>query len=422
MSVAFDSNVDLTVSVAFDSNPYHESQTFTDISQYVRGFTTKRGRTNELGNFVAGTCSLLLSNIDNRFNPNNTSSPYYDTANQTTKIQPNKVVKITATYNSTEYPIFYGFLNTIPVAYPNSGADSVVQFNCVDAFKLLQSLTLQSAGWRVGQGGFSELGVSTVLGYEDVVELSSERVTRLLDQVQFPNTLRNIDTGTINVQSQSSGTGTVLSSIQQCETSENAQFFIDDDGKATFRNRNYRLANTRATTVQAYFSNDGTNLPYQNVVTTFDVNEVVNVYQWTRNGGTTQFVSDADSVLKYRPITSNQTTINTNDSDVLSIIQQKINETSIPIVRIDSLSVNPRQDTSIWDKALGSKFGDRISVKIVNPDNSSYTDELWIESISHNVSSATQSWNWTMTLSPASSSGWVVGEARLGIGTRLVYT
>ena len=422
MSVAFDSNVDLTVQVAFDNNPFDTSLTYTDISSYVRQFNTKRGRANELGQFVGGTASLLLSNADNRFNPNNTSSPYYDTVNSITKLQPLKPVKISATYNSVTYPIFFGFLDMIPVSFPAIGADSVVQFNCVDAFKILNTQTLGSAGWRLGRGGFSELGESTVLGYEDVQELSSARVSRLLDQVQFPTLERDIQTGTIQVQSQSTSTSDILTNIRACETAENAQFFIGKDGKAVFRNRNYRLANTNATTVQATFSNDGTNLPYTDVVTNFDTHEVRNVYQWTRTGGETQFVSDAISVQRYRPIASVQSTINVSDSDVLSIIEQKIAETSLPIERIESLKVNPRQDTSIWEKALGLEFGDRISVKIVNPDSSSYTDELWIESIQHSVNASTQTWSWNITLSPASSSGWVLGQAKLGIGTRFAYT
>ena len=200
MPVSFDSDVQLKVQVAFDSNPFDATQSYTDISTYVRKISTKRGRTNELGQFTNGTATLTLSNADNRFNPNNTSSPYYDSANSITKIQPYKNVKITAIYDSTEYPIFYGFLNTIPVKYPALGADSTVDFNCVDAFKIFNSQNFESAGWRLGRGGFSEIGVSTVLGYEDIQELSSARVTRILNLIQFPSALRDIQTGTNQVQ------------------------------------------------------------------------------------------------------------------------------------------------------------------------------------------------------------------------------
>ena len=37
----------------------------------------------------------------------------------------------------------------------------------------------------------------------------------------------------------------------------------------------------QATNVQGIFSNDGSNLPYTNVSTSFDDNEIVNVYEWT---------------------------------------------------------------------------------------------------------------------------------------------
>ena len=142
MTVAFDSDVNLTVEIGFDSEPFDDSQSFTDVSEYVRGISMRKGRSNELGQFVAGTCNLLLSNADNRFNPTQTGV-YYDVANQRTKIQPLKTVRIRATYNSVTYDLFYGFLDQIPVSYPALGADSVVTFGCVDAFKIFQSQTIQ---------------------------------------------------------------------------------------------------------------------------------------------------------------------------------------------------------------------------------------------------------------------------------------
>jgi hypothetical protein len=420
MSANFDSNVSLTLQVGFDSEPFDETQSYTDITSYLRAFTTRRGRANELGDFVAGTMSFSVSNADNRFNPNNTSSPYYDSGNARTKIQPLKRVRMSATYDSSTYVIFEGFLQSIPVKFISEGADSIVTFTCVDAFKIFQSFRLDGVGWRLGLAGFSELGQSTSLGYEDVQELSSARISRILDTIQFPSNRRDILTGTKQVISQAITTN-VLSGLRECETAENGQFFISKDGKATFRNRDYKLSNTNAINVQGTFSNDGSNLPYTNVSTSFDDNEIVNVYEWQRSGGTIQYKADADSVLRYRAKESNKTTINVSDSDVLSIIEQKIAETSLPILRIDDLTCNPRENTSLWQQVLGREFGDRISVKIVNVDGSSFTDELWIESISHNVNASNQSWSWTATLSPAGSSAWILGQAKLGEGTRLVY-
>ena len=83
--------------------------------------------------------------------------------------------------------------------------------------------------------------------------------------------------------------------------------------------------------------------------------------------------------------------------------------------------INPRQNTSIWEHALGRDIGDRIKVNITNPDSSTFSDELFIESINHSVNASSQTWSWTITLSPATSASWVLGQAQLGIGTRFAY-
>lgn len=420
MSVAFDSNVDLTVEIGFDSDPFDESQSFTDVSQYVRQFTTNRGRVNELGQFGAGSAQILLSNTDNRFNPSQTTY-YYDSANSRSKIQPLKRVRISATYSSSTYVLFEGFLDTIPVVFTAQGQDSVVTFRATDAFKIFQSGVLDSRSWRIGRGGFSELGQSTRLGYEDLTELSSDRVTRILNAVGFPSNRRDVLTGTVNVQSQQLSDN-ILSALREVEVAENAQFFISADGKATFRNRDYRLSNTKAVNVQGTFSNTGTDLPYTDVSLSLDDNEIINVYEWTRENGSTQYISDADSVLRFTAKGSTKSTINVSDSDVLSIIEQKIAETSLPIVRVDKLTVNPRDNTGLWTQVLDREFGDRIKVKIQDPSGTTIEDELLIESIQHTVNGSSQSWSWSATLSPAGSSAWILGTAKLGEGTRFAYS
>ena len=188
MSVAFDSNVTLTIEVAFDSNPFDTSPSFTDISAFVRSFTTARGRVNELGQFGAGTLTLLLSNADNRFNPTNTSSPYFDSTAGKTKIQPLKRVRVSAVYDSVTYRVFEGFLDKIPVSYPANGNDSVVTITASDAFRIFRQGDIQARGFRLGLPGFSEVGQSTRLSFTpNTNELSSTRVTNILNAIGWPS-------------------------------------------------------------------------------------------------------------------------------------------------------------------------------------------------------------------------------------------
>ena len=276
MSASFDSDVDITIEVAFDSDPFSASQSFTDISEFVRFFSISRGRAHELGDFRAGLLSFAVSNQDNRFNPSQTTH-FFDSTNNRTKITPLKQVKVSATYDSTTYVLFRGFLDTVPVKFIAEGADSIVTFTAIDAFRLFQNQTLQSVGWRIGRAGFSELGQTTRLGYVDAQELSSDRVSRILNTIGFPSALRSIDTGTKQVISQATSTN-VLTALKECELAENGQFFISKDGKATFRNRAYKFTNSLATTSQATFDNSGSNLPYTNVVLSFDDDDVINTY------------------------------------------------------------------------------------------------------------------------------------------------
>ncbi|MGV9815470.1 LamG-like jellyroll fold domain-containing protein [Streptomyces cellulosae] len=59
----------VAVEVAFDGGPFSSSYSWTDISDYVKGFSVRRGRNNELDRIESGTLSLTLDNSDGRFTP-----------------------------------------------------------------------------------------------------------------------------------------------------------------------------------------------------------------------------------------------------------------------------------------------------------------------------------------------------------------
>jgi hypothetical protein len=59
----------VTVEVAFDGGPFSDTYSWTDVSDYVKGFQVKRGRNAELDRIEAGTLSLSLDNSDGRFTP-----------------------------------------------------------------------------------------------------------------------------------------------------------------------------------------------------------------------------------------------------------------------------------------------------------------------------------------------------------------
>ena len=100
----------------------------------------------------------------------------------------------------------------------------------VDAFKIFNLNTIGSRGFRLGRVGFAELGDNTRLGYTDTQELSSARITRLLNGFGWASSLRDISTGDLQVQSGVLLTTNLLTAMKDVESAEQGQFFIGADG------------------------------------------------------------------------------------------------------------------------------------------------------------------------------------------------
>lgn len=145
----------LSVRVAFASNPFDSSLTWTEIGPasgagpgnagWVRSITTKRGRERLLrtqASFQAGTATVKLDGRDRRFDPTNTSGPYYP------NVQPEKVIQIGATWQSTFYPIWTGYVDDWPQTWAGGYSENEVPLAATDLFKAFAIERVLSAGYR----------------------------------------------------------------------------------------------------------------------------------------------------------------------------------------------------------------------------------------------------------------------------------
>lgn len=118
----------VTAEIAFGSDPGASSPSWTDVTTYLKRASTKRGRQRLLSDFTAGTLTLILDNIDRRFDPANTSSPHYP------NVIPMRRVRITALHNAITYPIFEGFIDSWIPGW--LGEEAEVEVRATDAFKV----------------------------------------------------------------------------------------------------------------------------------------------------------------------------------------------------------------------------------------------------------------------------------------------
>lgn len=128
------------IEIAFDDGPYVVSPTWTDVTSYVREFSTSRGVPDDWTYQADGSATVTLSNRDRRFDPFNTSGPYYG------KLLPRRQIRIRATSGGTTYDVFRGFIAGWPPEWTDAGYDSTVTLSCFDALQLLGSSSLP-ADW-----------------------------------------------------------------------------------------------------------------------------------------------------------------------------------------------------------------------------------------------------------------------------------
>jgi len=128
------------VEIAFTDGPYVVSPTWTDVTAYVRGMDISRGVPDDWTLQADGSATVTLSNRDRRFDPFNTTGPYYG------NLLPRRQIRIRATHLGTTYDVFRGFIAGWPPEWTDAGTDSTVTLQCFDALQLLGSSSMP-ADW-----------------------------------------------------------------------------------------------------------------------------------------------------------------------------------------------------------------------------------------------------------------------------------
>ena len=120
----------LSVQIAFNpTNLLSTTQTWTDVSQYVRNLSTHGGRQHFLDRIESSTCSLTLDNRDGFF--------FNGTLNGTTQIiQPRLPIKVTATWSGTPYTVYFGIIESVEEHLADA-LNSDLAVSCSDLLKYL---------------------------------------------------------------------------------------------------------------------------------------------------------------------------------------------------------------------------------------------------------------------------------------------
>ena len=245
-----------------------------DVSNQINYIQTSRGRNALADQFQTGQLTLRIVDQNGDFNPSNPSGPYYEL------LTPMKKVQISATYGATTYSIFSGFITSYVNTQPKDATEvAYTTIQAVDAFRLVQNAQ-----------------ISTIAG-ATAGDLSGTRINQILDQIDWPATMRDIDAGLTTMQADPGTARTSLSALETVATSEYGSLYVNTDGEFVFQDRSVTAGSIGGTVTT--FNDDGTGIPYANANWKLDDDLIFNSAQISRAGGSPQTAINQPSIDKY---------------------------------------------------------------------------------------------------------------------------
>jgi len=327
-----------------------------DVSNLINRIETNRGRTALSDQFQTGSLTLRLVDQNGDFNPQNTSGPYYNL------LTPMRKVQITATYSGVTYPVFSGFITSYVTSYPSEAEDvAITTIQAVDAFRLAQNAQ-----------------ISTVTG-ASAGNLSGTRINQILDEIDWPASMRDIDAGLTTMQADPGTNRTALQAMVTVSESEYGALYVDADGSFVFQDRGVTAGSIGGTPTA--FADDGSGIPYFDASWILNDVLVFNKATITRLGGTAQVAINQASIDKYflHSYFLNDLLMQ-SDAVALDYAQAYVASRAETSIRCDAVVLDlytPNYNAGII-AALDLDFFDPISVLTTQPGGSTISKTLQI--------------------------------------------
>jgi hypothetical protein len=348
------------------------SSQFASVLDGAISLTAKRGRANTGDQFAYGTMNFTLNDTyaDGVFNPFDTTSPYFDPANNQPGLAPLREVRFSR-YSSTNVKelLWVGYIVNYDYTFTLGGLDTVT-VNCADF------------SYQLGQTFLAEWNVTE--------ELSSVRFDALLDlpEVAYTGT-RSIEIGVATLGGAAAYTvdnGTsVAGYANKINEAEQGRIFVDREGTITFQKR---IGQTLGVPV-AEFHDDGTDIGYSAIDISFQADTVVNRASIQHAGATSpQVAEDLASQALYLVQTQSITdSLLHNDAAALTLAEYLISANPEP--RFNFLGTEFPGTTALdQDKLALLDVGDLINIQksiTTSAGPTQFAQDLTIEGLEHRL-------------------------------------
>ena len=358
-----------------------------DLTPQVRNISINHGRNIQSDTYEAGTAVIRIIDPTSQWNPQNVNSEFYP------YLVPLRKIRVSATTATAQEFLFSGYTTEYRYYYDQAENMGYVDIYAADAFRLLNLA-------QVSTVADSGAGQST-----------GTRIGKILDEVDFPLSMRTISTGQSLCQADPATLRTSLAAIKNVEFSEQGAFYIDGSGTAIFKSRNQVASSISGTPIE--FNQTG-GIPYRNVVFAFDDKLVINTASMQRIGGTAQVYQNAASVVKYFPHQySAQDLVIDTDANALNIAATYVATRAETVIRIDAMTVDLLDPAVPTDTMIGLDYFANVRISNIQPDGSTIVKTLQVQGLQWEISPNAMQVTVT-TLEPLVD-GFIIGSAERGI-------
>lgn len=373
--------------------------TWEEVTCDVQRCDTRYGRARFTGRYDVAEASLTIRNDDGQFN--------YNPNPEAGGFRPGRFIRVTATPpgSSTEYPLYYGVIDSVANEYSLEGR-AVVNLSCVDTTSLL-----------------SNTNVPTI-NSESQTLTSGQRIAYLYRSVAWHANMALVDSGQYMQQGIYANGRSVRDEMGLTADSEGSYLYCDRLGRLIYRDRTAPSRISEWNTVQAELLAE---CPDDTLPVVDDIPTVSNPPQvllgslgsnWSRDriinelllgnqgGVAMSFVND-DSRKRYGPRTYQRVdfvNVNSTPSYLIERAADLMEGFGDAILRVNSVDFRPTGDGWVW--ALTVFLNDVVRVRYTNRlANWGYGVVSHVQQVSHSI--RPDGWRVTLLLDqPEAFSTW----------------
>ncbi len=359
----------LRIELGFDAGPFG-SPTWVTVSEHHHdpaGIVIRRGVTADGGYTTVGTCELTFRNDTRVLDASNTAGIYYG------RLKARNWLRVTKVVGGVDYVLFTGYIPRWPQTYNHARRALDVRVRAVDVLGLLQNRDFAPARpWTLDDPSLSVLDDPTIV-FDDrrpwlPKQLTGVRMRWLLNYIGVPNSMLDIDDGTVECAAGQVDTDRLGPYLAKLAATELGELSVRADGTIRFLERLGWTQRNQTRTSQIVLSDDLTDTgasPFLQLG--FDPTDdrwIVNEAVRTTPSGLERSATDWSSIDEHGRQTENLDLLYESELDAANHVAWKIRRYAAPQTQIQTVTIDPRiAPAALYPSVYGLDIGAQITVE-----------------------------------------------------------